>query len=198
MSSAQAQAREPKGGAGIAADRRFAAAVMALVILIFTPIGARMSLRRAVDGVEELFFTGVQGRGAVADFLEDAKDAALGLITVGAKYDAAAGETGELRADRGLLLDALKDGDIGEIANANALMAESFNALRDKLGTLGLSGEDAEALRSYGESFDGAQGAVAHSNYNEAAAEFIADTYRRFPANIIGSALGVDPPAQFK
>lgn len=198
MSSAQAKARGQEKGAALFADRRFAAGVMALIILIFTPIGARMSLDRAVDNVEEQFFTGAGGRGAVADFLGDAEDAAMGLVTVGAGYGEAQAETAGLRADRELFLDALDSGDIPQIAAANAALTGSFNALRDKLLALGVTGRDAEDLEYYGQQFDGAQGAVHHAGYNEAAAEFIADTYDRFPANVIGSVLGVDPPELFQ
>ena len=85
--------------------------------LNFAQLRLRLAaLGRAVRHVEDGFFTGVEGRGAVADYLEDAENAALGLITVGANYEAAGDATGELRVDRGLLLDALKDGDISEIA----------------------------------------------------------------------------------
>ena len=111
--------------------------------------------------------------------------------------EAAGDETGELRVDRGLLLDALEDGDISEIATANALVVRSFNALKDALLSLPLTDDDAMSVDYYVSSFEGAQGAVSHSTYNEAVAEFIADTYRRFPAKLIGSVLGVDPPRSF-
>lgn len=175
-------------------DRRFAAVVLAAVLLVFTPIGARRSLKGAVDRVEARFFTGVDGRGAIADYLEDAQRAALGLIAVGSGYDAA----GELRADREALLDALEGRDISEIARANALVVSSFAALREKLLTLPLSESDAEDLEYYSGQFEGAEGAVSHSGYSEAAAEFTAGTYARFPAKIIGGLLGVDPPETFE
>ncbi len=192
-----AQAKKADGSRNILLDRRVAAGVLALVVLVFTPLGARMSLKRAVRDVEEQFFTGIGGRGSVSDFLSDSVDAALGLISVGAGYEAAGDETGELRVDRGLLLDALEDGDISEIATANALVVRSFNALKDALLSLPLTDDDAMSVDYYVSSFEGAQGAVSHSTYNEAVAEFIADTYRRFPAKLIGSVLGVDPPRSF-
>ena len=178
-------------------DRRFAAGVLIFVLLVFLPLGARLSLRRAVRHVEDGFFTGVEGRGAVADYLEDAENAALGLITVGANYEAAGDATGELRVDRGLLLDALKDGDISEIANANALVVKSFNVLREALQALPLSEEDAMDLDYYATQFDGAQGAIPHSGYDQAVREFDDGVYSRFPASLIGSALGVEPPRYF-
>lgn len=177
-------------------DRRFAAAVLLLVVLVFTPLGARVSLKRAVQKVEEQFFTGVDGRGAIADYLSDSANAALGLVTVGAKYDAA-GETGALRADRSSLLDAMEGRDVSAYAGANALVVRSFAALKEKLLSLELSERDAADVDYYASQFEGAQGAVAHAGYNEAAAEFVADTYERFPASLIASALGVDPPRSF-
>lgn len=190
-------AKADEGRRGILLDRRFAAGVLAFVILLFTPLGARMSLKRAVRDVEEQFFTGIDGRGSISDFLSDSVDAALGLISVGVNYEAAGDLTGELRVDRGILMDALEGEDISEIGTANARMVSSFNALRDTLLSLPLTDDDAMSADYYVSQFEGSQGAVSHSAYNEAVAAFIADTYERFPANIIGSALGVEPPQTF-
>ncbi len=178
-------------------DRRVAAAVLLLVVLVFTPLGAGRSLKHAVQKVEEQFFTGVDGRGAIADYLSDSANAALGLVTVGAKYGDAAEETGELRADRSFLLDAMEGRDVSAYAEANALVVRSFAALKEKLLSLELSERDAADVDYYVSQFEGAQGAVAHAGYNEAVEEFVADTYERFPASLIASALGIDPPRSF-
>ena len=178
-------------------DRWFAAGVLAFALIVFIPIGARLSLGRAADRVEERFFTGVDNRGAVADYLEDSENAATGLITVGARYDAAQAETGELRVDKSLLLDAMEGKDISEYASANALMVKSFGALKDKLRSLELSEQDAAEVEYYSNQFDNSQGAIAHSGYDEAVEEFTEGTYNKFPAKLLGSLLGVEPPEKF-
>ena len=175
-------------------DWRAGVAVLTLVVLIFTPYGARASLKRAVQKVEEQFFTGVDGRGAVADYLSDCADAALGLVTVGDKYEAAEEETYELREDRHIMLESLEDKDVFLIVNAIDLLDYSFQMLRDALLALPLTEEDVRSLKLYVKNFDGAMGAIAHAGYDEAAKAFIADVYERFPASFIASALGVEPP----
>lgn len=179
-------------------DRRFAAGILALSVLVFTPIGARLSLGRAVDRTEEQFFTGVDGRGAIADFLDDVENAATGLLSVASGYEAAEEEAGALRVDRTFLNDAMEGEDISEYFSANELVTASFNALRDTLRSLPLSEQDAEDLRYYSDLFDNAQGAILHAGYNEAAEAFIEDTYDRFPAKLLASLLGVEPPEKFQ
>lgn len=196
----QAQKDTPKkgGGRAILADRRFAAGVLASIILVFTPLGARMSLQRAVDRVEEQFYTGVEPYGAVAGYLEDASEAALGLISLGTQYDAVSGQVGGLRADRTLLLDALESGDISELSHANGLVVQSFDSLKNALLSLELSEQDAGNMDDYVSRFEGAEGAIGHSGYDRAVEDFTENTYDRFPASLIGSALGVEPPEPFQ
>ena len=179
-------------------DRRFAAAVLAVVVLVFTPLGAGMSLRRAVRNVEEQFFTGVDGRGAIADYLSDSANAALGLVTVGAGYDAAAEETGALRAARSALLDVMDGRDVSAYAEVNFRLVQSFRALRDVLLAVPLTEEDARSLELYVSAFEGAQGAVNRAGYNEAVEDFTENTLGRFPAGLISGLLGVDPPKKFQ
>lgn len=183
---------------GLFQSRRFAAAVLALAIVFGVPLGSARSLRLAVDRVEEQFFTGVEGRGAIAVYLEVAGNAALGLISVGAKYDTAAEATGQLRVDRSFLMDAMKGRDISFYAGANALMRDSFAALRDKLLSLELSEQDAADVEYYVNQFEGAQGAANHAGYNEAVEEFTEKTFDRFPASFFGGLLGVNPPKKFQ
>lgn len=194
-----AKAKKSEGGSrAVLADRRFAAGVLVFVILVFTPIGGRLSLGRSVDRVENKFFTGVDGRGAVAEYIGDAENAATGLISLGDKYEAAGEATGELRFDKSVLNDVMEGRDISEYSSANAMVVSSFGALRDALMSLQLSEQDAADLEMYSNQFANAQGAIPHSGYNEAAEEFTRGTYNRFPAKLIGSLMGVDPPRTFQ
>ena len=197
--AARAKASHPiPEGADLLKNRRFAAIVLAAVVILGVPLGSARSLRHASKQVEAQFFTGVKGRGAIADFLEDASAAALGLVTVGAKYDAAQEETGKLRMDRSWLLDAQEEEDIALYAAANALVVKSFGALKDKLWSLELSEQDAADVEYYASQFEGAQGAVNHAGYNEAVEEFTEKTYDRFPASLFAGLLGVEPPEKFE
>ena len=185
-------------GADLLKNRRFAAIVLAAVVILGVPLGSARSLRHAAKQVEAQFFTGVEGRGAIADYLEDASAAALGLVTVGARYDAAQEETGELRFDRSCLLDAMEGKRVAGYAAANALVVKSFGALKDKLWSLELSEQDAADVEYYANQFEGAQGAVNHAGYNEAVEEFTQKTYDRFPASLFAGLLGVEPPEKFE
>lgn len=199
MSAAQAKATHPiPEGAALLKNRRFAAGILAAAVILGVPLGSARSLRHAVNRVEKQFFTGVEGRGAIADYLKDAVDAALGLVTVGAKYDAAAEETGALRMDRNWLLDAMEGKNVAEYAAANALVVKSFGALKDKLWSLELSEQDAADVEYYANQFEGAQGAVNHAGYNEAVEDFTEKTYDRFPASLFAGLMGVEPPEKFE
>lgn len=197
MSAAAAEDRAAKAG-GFLRDRRVAAGFLAAVVVVMTPLGARLSLQRAVDNMEKLVYTGVAPSGAIADYLEDASAAALGLLTVGAKYDSAQAEAGELRAGREQLLDAMEERDITGMANANALMVRAFTALKDKLWQLELSEPDVSDAEYYAGQFEGAEGAVGHANYNETVEDFMRTTYTRFPAKLIGAVFGVEAPEVFQ
>lgn len=209
MSAAAGKSREPErapdrdGGAegGFFKSTGFALAVLVAVVLIATPFGAWRSLRGAVRDVERQFYTGVAPYGAVADYLADSENAALGLITLGAKYDALSAQTQALRESRETFMTVLgdKSSSISDIEAANGLLRESFDGLRDALTTaVPLSEQEGEDLDYYSRQFDSSQGAVARSGYNEAVEKFNEGVYSRFPAKVIASVFGVDPPEGFR
>ncbi len=178
----------------------FAAGVLAAVVITATPFGAWRSLRRAVRDVERQFFIGVAPYGAAADFLADSEDAALGLITVGANYDALSEKLDALRSSRETFIRVLdsKGVSIAEIEDANADLARSFIGLREALLTMPLSEQEAADAEYYARLFESSQGAVSRCGYNEAVEEFNEDVYSRFPASLVGSLFGVDPPESFR
>lgn len=185
---------------GFAQNRRLAAGILAAAVVIFTPIGAWRSLSRAVDKVEAQFYTGVDGRGAVADYIDDSLDACLGLISVGENYDGASEATQALRTARETVMRIMEspDPDLSDIHISNDALAGSFANLKGILMNLELSEQDASDLDYYATQFEGAQGAVNHSGYNEAAEAFTKNVYNSFPTRLIGSLSGVDAPQQFK
>lgn len=201
--SAAAQSAPETGGAkqsGFAQNRRLAAAVLAAVVLVFTPLGAWRSLKGAVGRVEDQFYTGVNGRGAVADYIADAENAALGLITTGANYEAAERETQALRDARAALADVLEENTprLSEVRGANESMSGAFAGLKEALLSLELSEQDAANIEYYSAQFEGAEGAVSHAGYNEAAEEFTEKVYNSFPTKLIGGLFNVEPPEIFQ
>lgn len=210
MSAASAPAPDPKKGSGSSrpgaedtkaparkgflVNTRLAAVILVAVVLVLTPIGARSSLRRAVSRVERQFYTGVAPYGAIADYLEDTKNAVRGILSVASNYDAVSREAEALRESRIRLEDA---SGISESFSANADVAAGFDELRQALGRQTLTDADAESLEYYGQLFDGSQGAIRQAGYNEAVYDFNENVYNTFPASLIGSALGVDPAESF-
>lgn len=168
-------------------DRRFAAGVLAAVILVFTPIGAKMSLARAVDKVESSL--------AIDDYMFDSMNAARNLVTLGSSLGIGA-ETDELRtALRGAeKWDSLS---VSEKAAANRALAGAFDKLCSAISALEPDGRDAESLEIYLRDFDGPQAAIGRSGYNDAVDKFIDGTYGKFPTKLLGSLFGVEPPEYF-
>jgi hypothetical protein len=177
-------------------SKKTAAAVLCIVIIIFTPIGSKLSLQRAADKVEDMFYDGVYNSdekytaGAIDTYLQSRIQASLGLITVGANDASLSEETDALRNARNALLDA---DSIEEKYQANVLLEEAWNTLYDAITA---KGGDANA-DAYADTLSGAQGAIAHSGYNEAVAEFTEGTMHRFPANLISKLLSVKAPQSF-
>lgn len=205
MSAARASASDAesggaKKGGGLLKNRRFAAGVLAAVIVIGVPLGSARSLKSAAGRVEEQFYTGVNGRGAIADYIDDALKASLGLLSVGANYDAASDAAQTLRDARedALALMETSRPEITELKSANDELKTAFDGLKGALLNMQLSEQDAANLNSYVSQFEGAEGAVSHSGYNEAADEFAASVMGAFPAKLIGGIFGIDPPAKFE
>ncbi len=176
-------------------SRRTAAGVLAAVIILLTPLGSALSLGRAVDKVEARFSEGVGTSGSIESYLEDALRGALGLITIGGNYGDLSRETGELRAAREAMMSF--EGSISETGVMNRELQRAFGALKSGLMSQNLTSDDSSNLDYYANIFEGAEGAISHSGYNEAVEEFTRDVYDRFPASLTGRLLGVDPPEYF-
>lgn len=169
-------------------DWRVAAGVLAAVILIFTPLGAKLSLQRAVDRVE--------GGLAIDEYMTDSMNAARNLITLGSSLGLDV-ETDTLRDYLQVCLDLGSDASVSERAAANRDLASGFEDLRSAIAGQELSERDAESLEIYTTSFEGPQAAIGREGYNGDVDKFISGTYNKFPTSLIGSLLGVDPPEYF-
>lgn len=184
-------------------SRKTAGLVLALVILIATPLGSKRSLNSAARDIENMFYNGVYieaenyTSGAIADYLQDASKAALGLVTVGANYDSLTEETASLRMAREVLVDLLDFGAISHKYEANQQVIKAWDTLYSALQNTELSDYDKESVEEYASLFEGAQGAIQMNRYNDAVDNFEADVLYRFPAVIIAGFLGVDAPERF-
>lgn len=169
-------------------DRRFAAGLLALVILVFTPLGAKMSLQRAVDKVES-------GLG-LDEYMADSINAARNLITLGSSLGLEA-ETGALRDAMRTCQSLDEDDTVAQKAEANRALAAAFESLRSAIAGLELAERDAESLEIYVNSFAGPQAAMGRSGYNDSVREFTDNVYNKFPTRQLGSLLDVEPPEYF-
>ena len=181
-------------------DWRAGAAALLAVVLICTPIGAKRSLRAAVEDVEAGFWEGAGGRIPLADFVVDAKNAATGLLVMASRYEVDAGLLDSLRKAQTALMDYL-DSDhpapSGLCFLVEALDAP-MEAVSDALRACELDEMDTNTADLYREAYVNARSAMGRSNYNESVDEFIVDVYCHFPSKLIGSLLGVDPPEKFQ
>lgn len=169
-------------------DRRLAAGVLAVAVLVFTPLGAKLSLQRAVNKVQ---------RGlAVEEYISDSVNAARNLVTLGSSLGLDV-ETDTLR-DYMTACEKLGDNASPKaLAQANRDLASAFEDLRSAIAGQELSERDAESLELYTNAFTGPQAAIGRESYNEDVDKFMTGTYDKFPASLIGSLLGVEPPEYF-
>ncbi|MGM9522137.1 MAG: hypothetical protein ACI3VB_06625 [Oscillospiraceae bacterium] len=193
-------------------SRKTAALILAAVIIVFTPLGARLSLQRAADKVENMFYDGVYieeekyTSGAIADYLEDVIKNTRGLVTVGTDVNALSDETEALRSALNALIDAET---IGEKYSANAAVIDSaekfYNAAKSALNPNSVSySELADTiekslsnLEEYYSNLVAVEGSIELNRYNDAVAEFEADVLGRFPAGAIANIFSIDLPDSF-
>lgn len=173
-------------------SRITAAAVLAAVILVFTPISAVRSLNRVADGVEAMFTDGVEivenGSGytsaSIENLLMDENHNALGLVTVGSNYSEASEETAALRNAREELIAA---DTISEMYASYVKMGDAEKQLYEKLKTLELSASDSSNADDYYKLLTDIRGSIAINRYNERVSEFYDVTLSLFPANLFAS-----------
>ena len=179
-------------------SRKTAFIVLIAVILIFTPIGVVRSLNSVADSVEDMFTDGVElsedgsiatsgttyTSASIQSLLDSEAKNALGLITVGAAYDAADDETAELRAARE---DLIGTSDISELGVAHTRLCSAADALYEKLSELELSSTDRVNADDYYENITQIAGSISINKYNDVVTEFYEVTLSRFPANLFAS-----------
>lgn len=193
-------------------SRRTAALILVAVIIVFTPLGAYLSLQRAADKVENMFYDGVYiedeeyTSGAIADYLEDVIKNVRGLVTVGTDVDALSDETEALRSALNALIDAEtiveKYTAYAEVKDtAEAFYSAAVSALdptqvssSELIDTIENSLSN---LEEYYSNLVDVEGAIELNRYNDAVAEFETDVLGRFPAGMIANIFSIDLPDSF-
>lgn len=173
-------------------SRKTAAAVLAAVILVFTPIGAIRSLNSVADSVEAMFTDGVKitengssyTSASIENLLIDVNHNALGLITIGSGCSEASEETAALRSAREELLSA---GTISEMYSAYEKMGDAEAVLYEKLKASDISSSDSANADEYYRLLTDIRGSIALNRYNDKVSEFYDVTLSLFPANLFAS-----------
>ena len=164
--------------------------VLAVVILVMTPLGAVRSLEREAAQVERGFFDGVEIEEGGSKYTSQSIDAllgekakaALGLIAAGANYPALAAETANLRSAREELLAA---DTISEKYSASEAVDAAADALYSGRTAVGISETDLSNIEAYYETLTKIQGSIGINAYNVKVTEYYSVTAARFPADII-------------
>lgn len=182
-------------------NRKVAAGILALVIILFTILGINRSLWSLSSSIEDLFYDGIYNSDdrynapSISSQLDKRINAAMGLITVGNHYEALASQTEALRSARIELLDAKT---LPAKYAANEKMENTYPELLHALASYsGLSSEDKAAVESYASTLSGAQAVIENSSYNEKVQEYYNETIRAFPLNILNPLVFVDGPDYF-
>ena len=184
----------------IVKSRTAAAIVLAAAVLIFTPLGSKLSLERAVRNVENGFYEGVYVEdgdytsGSISLYLSDSCRAALGLVTVGVNYSELSSSSDGLRSAREALLDATS---ISAMGKANAGLVSAYEAFLLAAAPVDFSGHDLESFHLYCELFEQSQSAISRNPYNASVADFKSNIFERFPADIISHAFSISGPQFF-
>lgn len=183
--------------------RQNAIIVFIAAVVLFTLIGCHRSLTKACDKIEAAFFDKSQlsAEGyytCPGDQLENCVKYANRLLGVinGADWSGEAYDT--LALARQALADALDDGDISDIYDANQQLiaaVEAVEALVDGGAVLPESNDDYETILS---DFYSAQSVAANSAYNDYVDEFTDTTLRAFPTNILRRLAFVSAPEKFE
>ena len=166
---------------GILKKRSFAAIVLVLVILVFTPIGVSMAMSSFADRAENVFY----GEKDINYQLENRyKNAVLMVSTTNVIPDLAQ-QTNNLRAAADALYDAqtIKDKNSANIGLQDAvdklysaaINSSAFNSDPQRL----------EDLNYYRNIIDNAQWVINSSEYNTVVDEYY-QARSTFPANLFG------------
>lgn len=183
----------------IFSKRSTACVIAAVAIIGSTLYGAHKSLVPLVNETEDGFYSGVYSSEAgyttkgIYSQLDMRTDAAMGLITKCGETEPEL--TDKLRDAREELLDAMSDGDISDMYDANKELQDAYSDLAKAIS--GTSLESDSAVEEYMSNFTGAQSVIDSSGYNASVRKLKSDTLSVFPANVFCEILDIDAPELF-
>lgn len=177
-------------------NRRVAALILAVVILVMTPVGIVKTLGRLSRDVEELFFEGVELEGYTSASLQSHLDnkvkAALGLVTIGSE----AGLDDLTEALRQARNDLMGAKTIEDKYEADRALDEAWRPLYDAIMDSADSGLRADA-EAYAGTLQDIAGAMRLNPYNDEVEKFYEETAGRFPASLLVGLVSGGGPDYF-
>lgn len=185
-------------------NRKIAAIITAIIIIVSIFIGAQRSLGRLSDKVSDMFYKGVYiedddyTSASIYSALSNRVDYSLGLATIAANYDELSKETEALLAARNSLIDAQDSGNISAMYDANSALETAFITLWAKFtDTADISESDNSDAEDYVDSLSGAQSSIEGNKYNDELSELENDVLKAFPANLLMNIVSVELPEHF-
>lgn len=170
-------------------DRKLAAFLMIIMIVLGTAFGSHRSLMKLYKSAEDVFYNGENGDGfSIQHDLDDRFEESLKLVKIAQKYPSI---DSKYIDDVMYARDSLKNAEtIKEKSKANSELDAAVFALYNELGTQELSDLDKEyRISSYG-TFNSYGDTISHSSYNSIARRFN-DTLNKFPASLLGKLTGI-------
>ena len=177
-------------------NRRMAAGMMVLMILLSILLGAWRSGSRLYGEVETLFYNGEAGNGiGVASDLRQRAESAVNMIIV-AKRNLDQNDPCILELEAAVT-EVHKAKTLQERHEADVEMAGSMTALYEALGEAALSEKDAGYRSSLYADFSSAAMTMSHDPYNAQAVEYNR-ALSTFPGGLLMKLCGFDDAPVFR
>ncbi len=177
----------------------FAVILCVVLILCSTLLSVHIRFGAKCDRVKDALYTGVETNGytqkGIASHLQNIGAYAAGLVTIAKNYDI---DTADVeQAENYLQMSLNYSRDYASHIHYNyAELNKALDTMIDQLQRTELSERDADGVRQYVESLNGARSAIEESAYNEQVREFLRK-YDRFPTDSLASLAGVSMPEFF-
>ncbi|MCD8116916.1 MAG: hypothetical protein LUE21_07355 [Oscillospiraceae bacterium] len=183
--------------------RQNASIIFIVVVILFSLIGCHISLTKACDKIEEAFFdkTQLSAEGyytCPGDQLENCVKYANRLLSVINGADWSGDVYTALAQARQALSDALDDGDISDIYDANQELIAAVEAVEELVNAGAVLPESSDDYETILSDFYSAQSVAANSAYNDYVDQFASTTLRAFPTNILRRLAFVSAPEKFE
>ena len=181
-------------------NRSTALIVAAVIMFSSTIFSVHRTLGAKCREVGDTFYNGVYDsaqryvRTSIDSQLDKRGEAANGLASVAAGFDALGDQVHELHGVRNTLRQGRSP---AEKFDANQALGETFNELARALDAQELSDRDQKLIEEYSQNFKRAQNVIDAAGYNEHVREFERTTLNVFPANILKTIAFISGPELF-